>query len=95
MEPYYDKDGITIYHGDCLGALRQLPDESVNCCVTSPPYWGLRDYGCDEHMIRNALNRLCVWQRTETLRGEIRDHTEVLKLRERVAHLERALEEAK
>lgn len=30
---------------DCLEWLRKLPDNSVNCCVTSPPYWGLRDYG--------------------------------------------------
>lgn len=36
---------LTIINGDCRTALRQLPDESVNCCVTSPPYWGLRDYG--------------------------------------------------
>lgn len=32
-------------HGDALTVLRTLPNESVNCCVTSPPYWGLRDYG--------------------------------------------------
>jgi DNA modification methylase len=31
--------------GDCRALLRELPDESVNCVVTSPPYWGLRDYG--------------------------------------------------
>ena len=31
--------------GDALTVLRTLPDESVQCCVTSPPYWGLRDYG--------------------------------------------------
>ena len=36
-----------IINGDCLDVLRTLPDESVNCCVTSPPYWGLRDYGVD------------------------------------------------
>jgi DNA modification methylase len=30
---------------DVLEGLRTLPDNSVNCCVTSPPYWGLRDYG--------------------------------------------------
>src|SRR3974390_998869 len=36
---------FTIIPGDCLVALQSLPDESVNCCVTSPPYWGLRDYG--------------------------------------------------
>jgi DNA modification methylase len=32
---------------DCLQGLRELPDCSVNCCVTSPPYYGLRDYGVD------------------------------------------------
>lgn len=34
-----------IITGDALAALSGLPDQSVNCCVTSPPYWGLRDYG--------------------------------------------------
>jgi len=34
-----------IYFGDCLEVLNSFPDESVNCCVTSPPYYGLRDYG--------------------------------------------------
>lgn len=33
--------------GDCREMLRTLPDESVHCVVTSPPYWGLRDYGVD------------------------------------------------
>jgi len=36
-----------IYQGDCLNILKTLPDVSVNCCVTSPPYYGLRDYGCE------------------------------------------------
>ena len=35
----------TLLIGDCRETLRTLPDASVNCCVTSPPYWGLRDYG--------------------------------------------------
>lgn len=33
--------------GDCREAMATLPDNSVHCCVTSPPYWGLRDYGVD------------------------------------------------
>ena len=33
--------------GDCLAALQNMPDCSVNCCITSPPYYGLRDYGVD------------------------------------------------
>lgn len=35
----------TFYIGDVRDVLRTIPDESVNCVVTSPPYWGLRDYG--------------------------------------------------
>ena len=34
-----------IYCGDCLEILKTLPSKNVNCCVTSPPYYGLRDYG--------------------------------------------------
>ncbi len=36
---------LRIIQGDALTVLKTLPDESVHCCVTSPPYWGLRDYG--------------------------------------------------
>ena len=36
---------FTLYVGDVRTVLAQIPDESVECCVTSPPYWGLRDYG--------------------------------------------------
>jgi DNA modification methylase len=36
-----------IIQGDCIEGMRTLPDASVHCCVTSPPYWGLRDYGHD------------------------------------------------
>jgi DNA modification methylase len=36
---------VEIRQGDVLARLREIPDGSVNCCVTSPPYWGLRDYG--------------------------------------------------
>lgn len=36
-----------IIQGDCIESLKTLPDKSVHCCVTSPPYLGLRDYGHD------------------------------------------------
>ena len=36
-----------LKNGDALEVLKTLPDSSVHCCVTSPPYWGLRDYGHD------------------------------------------------
>ena len=47
MYLYRDFPDGKILNGPCLGVLRTLPDCSVNCCVTSPPYFGLRDYGVD------------------------------------------------
>lgn len=61
---------ITVLQGDALTKLRELPDESVQCCVTSPPYWGLRDYGtaewdggndgCDhKYSVTSPYNEVC------------------------------------
>lgn len=47
MTPYYSDESVTLWHGDSLEVLRTLPDGSVDCCVTSPPYYGLRDYGIE------------------------------------------------
>jgi DNA modification methylase len=44
IHEYYE-EGTVIICGDALTELRELPDESVRCCITSPPYYGLRDYG--------------------------------------------------
>lgn len=41
---------IKILQGNCLDRLRDLPEKSVNTCVTSPPYFGLRDYGTDDQL---------------------------------------------
>ena len=46
----YKTSAGKIFQGDSLQVLKQMPDESVNCCVTSPPYWGLRDYGVEGQM---------------------------------------------
>lgn len=45
VTPYFRDESVTLWHGDSLTVLRDLPDQSVDCCVTSPPYFGLRDYG--------------------------------------------------
>ena len=55
--------GSTIFKGDALQILRSLPSESVQCAVTSPPYWGLRDYHIDgqiglEPTLPQFINRL-------------------------------------
>lgn len=45
MTIHYTDDQVTLHHGDALEVLRTLPDQSVDSFVTSPPYFGLRDYG--------------------------------------------------
>ena len=45
MKPYYETPVTRLYQGDARDL--PLPDESVHCVVTSPPYWGLRDYGIE------------------------------------------------
>lgn len=53
-----------IIEGNCLTVLKTLPDNSVDCCITSPPYWGLRDYGHSEQLgsekhFKDFVNNLC------------------------------------
>ncbi|MBU4121328.1 MAG: site-specific DNA-methyltransferase, partial [Proteobacteria bacterium] len=55
--------GSTILKGDALQILHSLPSESVQCAVTSPPYWGLRDYHIEgqiglESTLPQFINRL-------------------------------------
>ena len=42
--------GIKILHGSCLDRLKGLEDQSINTCITSPPYWGLRNYQEEEQL---------------------------------------------
>lgn len=42
---HHSDDWLTIHQGDAATVLATLPADSVDCIVTSPPYWGLRDYG--------------------------------------------------
>jgi DNA modification methylase len=62
-----DPDFI-LYVGDALEVLRGLPDESVHCCVTSPPYWGLRDYGSEGQLGLEATPDLYVAAMVEVFR---------------------------
>lgn len=54
----------TIYQGEALEVLKTFPDESIDCVMTSPPYWGLRDYGVEgqlglEPTAQKFIDRLC------------------------------------
>lgn len=39
-----DAPSVRLYQGDCIETLKQLPENSCHCCVTSPPYFALRSY---------------------------------------------------
>ena len=41
IEPYYQTNNGVLFNCDALIGLREMAPESVDCCVTSPPYWGL------------------------------------------------------
>ena len=47
MSIYYQDDTAALHHGDAATVLAEIPDGSVDCVVTSPPYFGLRDYGVE------------------------------------------------
>jgi site-specific DNA-methyltransferase (cytosine-N4-specific) len=62
--PAIGLEGSLILEGDALTALRRLPDRAVQCLVTSPPYWGLRDYNIKDQIgheptLAQFINRLC------------------------------------
>ena len=50
-----------IHVGDALEVLRNMPGESVHCCVTSPPYYGLRDYGVDGQLGLEPVHDCLGW----------------------------------
>ena len=58
----------TIINRDALCALRELPAESVHCCVTSPPYYALRDYGMDAQIGREDTPEQYITRLVEVFR---------------------------
>ncbi len=53
-----------FYQGDALEVLKTFPDESIDCCASSPPYWALRDYKCEgqlglEPTAAEYIEKLC------------------------------------
>lgn len=50
MDLYYQDQSVTLYQGNALDVLRELPERSAHCCVTSPPYFGLRNYGIPQSL---------------------------------------------
>jgi DNA modification methylase len=67
---------LKILTGDCRALLRDLPAESINCVVTSPPYWGLRDYKLEPLVWGGELNCQHEWnEHTVTRKGSRADRS--------------------
>ena len=75
MSIHYQDDLATLYHGDVTETLRQLPSESVQCVVTSPPYLGVRDYGVDGQI----GHELTVAEYVDAMRDVFREVHRVLR----------------
>lgn len=63
LNPVMNLNKSLVFEGDAIRALQKLPTESVQCIVTSPPYWGLRDYGIEgqiglEESLQQYINKL-------------------------------------
>ncbi|MCG8400873.1 MAG: hypothetical protein MJA84_04675, partial [Firmicutes bacterium] len=81
-----------FYLGDALEVLKTLPDQSVHCCVSSPPYWGLRDYGtatweggeesCD-HVVAEIRTGFNLAESVVSVRGGAKKLKEIPKLQAR------------
>ena len=97
VKPYYSRPGCQIFHGDAREVLPELDDKSVHCVVTSPPYWGLRDYGTAEwkggdpacgHKAQQLRRGVNLAQSVASTRGEAKKCAEVdwIQFRDKCEH---------
>lgn len=73
----------TVLQGNCLDVLKTLEDKSIDCCVTSPPYYGLRDYGtgkwvggdpnCPHRRMSKYSDKMKTGHAQDELRGNVGD----------------------
>lgn len=73
----------TVYCGDALQVLKTFPEQSIDCCVTSPPYYGLRDYGtgkwvggnpnCPHRRTSKCSDKTITGHAQESLKGNVGD----------------------
>ncbi|MDO9333538.1 MAG: site-specific DNA-methyltransferase [Dehalococcoidales bacterium] len=64
----------TLYQGDCLEVMKELPENSIQCVITSPPYWGLRKYSGEQEVTWGG-EKDCQHKWGSRLRDIRHDHT--------------------
>lgn len=73
--PYQSDEHVSLYQGDCEHVMRQWAPESIHTCLTSPPYWSLRDYGTEGQIGREETPQ----QYADRLVSAFREVRRVLK----------------
>ncbi len=66
--PYYQDNMRAIYNADCR-SMAEVPEGSIQCCVTSPPYWGLRKYAAPDMDFGGEPGCSHDWQTEDDARG--------------------------
>jgi len=72
---------IDILNGDCIEMMKSLPDNCVDTCITSPPYWGLRDYGGGGKVWGGDPECECDWEGYERPSENTRNNNNSLQLK--------------
>ena len=62
-----------IIQGDALTELKKLPDESIDCCMSSPPYWALRDYGVEGQLGLEPTYLNCIKFNAEAVKQGLKE----------------------
>lgn len=70
--PYLDDGDVQLYLGDVLEVLSEMPAESVQSCITSPPYWALRDYGTGDAQVGLEDSPAAYVERLRAVFAEVR-----------------------
>lgn len=79
MQAYYKDSFISLHNMDCIEGMAQMEPESVQCVVTSPPYWGLRTYvGMQERVWGDGV--FCAFGHEPTIEGYVGHTVEVLQV---------------
>lgn len=83
-EIYLQDPDLTLWCGDVREVLAKLPDNSVDCAVTSPPYWGLRDYSTEGQLGLEPTPE-CATRGMFRLRSDLTEDQRVFVLRRLMA----------
>ena len=86
MSIYWSKNDVSLYLGDNRDVMRAMPENSVQCMVSSPPYWGVRNYAIPHSVYGGIASCAHRWgQRLSMHRGGPQGDSDLMEGRDRSA----------